>query len=213
MTTPLVITIPYTPSPAAQKSADLLIGFARGILSDGILADQEIADLRLWLTTTEAAALGWPFDDLARRLDSIYADGVVDPDERAELREMLETLGAELHSPPTEQTPPPVEITSATLPLDEPPPALVFSGSTFCVTGKFAFGTRAKVHAAITARGGVPGERVTSDTSYLVIGAFASREWAHTSYGRKIEQAVDLRRGGQQLAIVGEDHWRASLDL
>ncbi len=212
MTTPLVITIPYAPSPAEQKSADLLVGFARGILSDGMLVDQEIADLRRWLATTEAAALGWPFDDLARRLDSIYADGVVDPTERAELRAMLATLGAELHSPPTKNTPPTVEITSATLPLDNPPPALVFSGAAFCVTGKFAFGTRAKVHAAITGLGGVASDRVTTDTNYLVIGAFASSEWAHTSYGRKIERAVELRREGTGIVIIGENHWRQALN-
>jgi NAD-dependent DNA ligase len=186
-----------------RKSIDALIGFARCALADGVVSDAEALEFHRWVLAMRATGWQWPIDEIAQRLETIFADGAIDPAEREDLRDIMEQLGA---------APSPHGVTVATLPLDEPPPALVFPGATFCVTGKFAFGTRAKVHAAITGRGGVAGERVTSDTSYLVIGAFASRDWAHTSYGRKIEQAVDLRRGGQGLAIVGEDHWRSAIN-
>ena len=185
-----------------RKTIDALIGFARCALADGIVSDAEAAEFRRWVTAMRATGWRWPIDDIAHRLDTIFADGLVDPAEREDLRTIMEQLGAAAS---------PHGVTAATLPLDDPPPALVFAGATYCVTGKFAFGTRAKVHAAIGSRGGIAGERVTSATSYLVIGSFASRDWAHTSYGRKIEEAVALRRDGQRLAIVGEDHWRAAL--
>lgn len=186
-----------------RKSIDALIGFARCALADGVISDAEALEFRRWVLAMRATGWQWPIDELAIRLETIFADGIVDPTERDELRTIMEQLGCAVSES---------GVTSTTLPLDDPPPPIVFASSTFCVTGKFAFGTRAKVHAAITEHGGVIGERVVSATSYLVIGAFASRDWANTSYGRKIEQAVDLRQRGQRLAIVGEDYWRASLN-
>jgi hypothetical protein len=48
---------------------------------------------------------------------------------------------------------------------------------------------------------------VTKRTDYLVIGTFGSRDWVHTSFGRKIEKAVSLRGSGSGIAIAVEDHW------
>jgi hypothetical protein len=45
----------------------------------------------------------------------------------------------------------------------------------------------------------------------LIVGTFGSRDWVHTSFGRKIEKAVTYRRAGQRLAIISEDHWAGSL--
>jgi hypothetical protein len=49
------------------------------------------------------------------------------------------------------------------------------------------------------------------ETNYVVIGTFGSRDWVHTSFGRKIEKAVDYRTKGYPLAIITEDHWAAQL--
>jgi hypothetical protein len=43
-------------------------------------------------------------------------------------------------------------------------------------------------------------------------GTFGSRDWVHTSFGRKIQKAVDYRTSGSRLAIVGEDHWARCID-
>ncbi len=64
----------------------------------------------------------------------------------------------------------------------------------------------------VQARGGKSGKDVTRETSYLVIGTFGSRDWVHTSFGRKIEKAVEYRTSGYGLHIVAEDHWAAALD-
>ena len=45
----------------------------------------------------------------------------------------------------------------------------------------------------------------------LVVGAVASRDWLHSSYGRKIMRAVELRDSGRTVGIIGEDHWRRFL--
>jgi hypothetical protein len=99
----------------------------------------------------------------------------------------------------------PTETYSTTLPLDSPlPDPVVFPDRVFTVTGKFAFGTCRKVMEAIEARGGKPSDTPpTHETHYLVIGVFASRDWANT----KIERGVELRDSGSGLAIISEEHW------
>jgi hypothetical protein len=55
--------------------------------------------------------------------------------------------------------------------------------------------------------GGVCDADVTKRTNYLIIGTFGTRDWLHTSFGRKIEKAVSLRESGLRIAIAAEDHW------
>ena len=77
------------------------------------------------------------------------------------------------------------------------------------VTRRFAYGTRRKVSEAILTRGGIPTDSTpTRQTHYLVIGLFASRDWANTNYGRKIERAVELRDLGSGISIISEEHWK-----
>ena len=104
----------------------------------------------------------------------------------------------------------PQETYSTTLPFDTPLPAsIVFPDHTFVVTGKFAYGTRKAVFNAIEALGGIPTDSPPShETNYVVIGLFASRDWANTNFGRKIERAVKLRDSGCGLSIIPEQHWK-----
>lgn len=62
----------------------------------------------------------------------------------------------------------------------------------------------------MTQRGGAIAS-VSKKLDYLVIGEIGSRDWIHSTHGRKIEKAVELRNGGARLAIVSERHWQAGL--
>ena len=86
-----------------------------------------------------------------------------------------------------------------------------WGGRIFVFTGQMAFGPRQDCQRHVELFGGLCEASVTRRTNYLVIGTFASRDWAHTSFGRKIEKAVGLRDRGQPLAIVAEHHWAAQL--
>jgi hypothetical protein len=72
-------------------------------------------------------------------------------------------------------------------------------------TGKFAFGPRRVCEAAVEALGGRAGSSVTRVTNYLVIGTFGSRDWIHTSHGRKIEQAVNTGPPGSDSRLCRGD--------
>jgi hypothetical protein len=44
-----------------------------------------------------------------------------------------------------------------------------------------------------------------------VIGEIGSRDWIHSTHGRKIEKAMDYNGRGCRIAIVGEQHWHGYL--
>jgi len=142
---------------------------------------------------------------LHARLARIYEDGRVDETERQDLAELLTALvGGQAGIIVGEDA-------ATDLPIDQPPPPLIWRGSVFVFTGKFAFGPRAECERQVMRLGGMCESSVTRRTNYLVIGTFGSRDWVHTSFGRKIEKAVEYRNAGQPLAIVNEDHWAAAL--
>lgn len=93
--------------------------------------------------------------------------------------------------------------------LDDPAPEVVFEGRSFCFTGIFVFsnGDRNQCEAAVRARGGMCCQHPTRDLNYLVVGSFVEPAWAHQSYGRKIETALELKSHGSNCKIISEEHW------
>lgn len=185
----------------AAKALEELSAICTGILCDGEVSDREAAFFRDWIERHNSFSnIPW-FVDLRARVQRIFGDGVVDEEERTELRTIMEVVrgGTKLdvgYSNP--------------LPLDNPPPSpLTFERQFFCVTGKFAFGKRSKVMEAIAARGGTPSDTQPAQyTNYLLIGKFCSRDWKEQSYGTKIMRALEIREKGYPIRIVSEDHWR-----
>ena len=189
----------------AERDLSELLGLAKGLLADGSLSEAEAGLIHAWVANHPDAASHWPVNRLAERLERAFADGRVSPEERSDLAELLAALvGGSAGIIVGEDA-------ATELPLDRPAPTLTWSGSLFVFTGKFAFGTRADCERQVTNLGGRCAKDVTQDTRFLIIGTFGSRDWVHTSFGRKIEKAVTYRSKGSCLAIVGEDHWATSL--
>jgi NAD-dependent DNA ligase len=185
----------------AERDLSEFLGLAKGLLADGSIAQDEAQLVRTWLSNHPAAVEQWPLNHLAQRIAAMYADNTADDAERLQLADILSsivggTAGIILG-----------EDAATDLPLDVPPPSLTWAGSTFVFTGKFAFGTRAECQRQVTRRGALCNADITRSTDYLVIGTFGSRDWVHTSFGRKIEKAVQYREADRRLSIVGEDHW------
>lgn len=180
-----------------------LIGIARGLIADGTLNDGEIEYFTKWLAATEGLTGNPVVATLLDRFHAVLEDGIVDPEERAELFEALHRFtGSDFEVGEA--------LKSTTLPLCAPAPRLVFAGARFTFTGSFVFGSRRDCEAAVTDRGGEAGS-LRRDTRFLVIGEYASDDWIHSTYGRKIEKAVGMRDAGVPIHIVSEAHWRDAL--
>ncbi len=179
-----------------------LIGLCRGLLADGALVDSEIVTLHDWLSIHEADLPEWPSKVLARRVRDALSDGIIEPEERADLVQFIERAagqeGSDRFDAPT------------TLPLDRPFPHIVYECKGFCLTGTFIYGPRKRVEESIKEWGGqVVGSPHGAD--YLVIGGTITPAWKFGTHGLKIEEAVRLRDEGKQLKIVCEAHWVTTL--
>ncbi len=186
------------------KAIDQLTGICAGILADGIVSPREVEFFASWVKKFAPLEPIWPFTDILKRVETIFADGCVSAEECEELRGVMEALcGYTKQADPSETY-------STNLPLNNPlPNPVVFKERVFNITGKFAFGTRKKVLEIIESAGGKAlDSSPTRDSHYLIIGLFASRDWAHTSHGRKIERAVELRDSNSGIAIISEEHWK-----
>ena len=194
------------PTPAFNASRRIdrgiheMLGLCRGVLADGHVSVDEALLLMNWMEANPDLVQQWPASALAQRLDRVFADGVVEPDEQEDLAELLREISGVIEG--GEQA----VGQSSSLPLDRPPPALEFGGWEYVFTGRFASGTRRWCQQAVERLGAACASDVTLRTKVLVVGTYGSRDWAHSSYGRKIEKAIEYRRK-TDIVIVDEAHW------
>ena len=187
-----------------DRSISELVGIAKGMVADGSINEREADFLVTWLQENQHLTC-WPFDVLNTRVAQMLEDGVIDAEERAELLSILQSLVGE--KPVAEH----ISSFATTLPLTSPVPEISFKGKTFCFTGKFAFGQRKDCEKAVTDAGGIPKGSVTTSLDYLVVGLMGNEDWAHSTFGRKIQQAIDFNAKSNTIAILAEDAWANAL--
>lgn len=196
----------YNAARLSDRALDELIGLCRGVAIDGGVALAEAEFLRNWIDCNRDHADDWPANVLYARLSEMLADRVLDRDEERELLDVLhDIVGGGL--PVAER----VASYSSSLPLDVPAPQMSFPGRRFCLTGKFIFGSRKQCETAIAQLGAEAQSAPSVNTDYLVIGGIGSRDWIHSTHGRKIEAAIKLRERWRRLVIVSEEHWVMSV--
>lgn len=185
------------------RQVDELIGLVRGLTADGDLNQAEAEFLQKWLAANLAATDQPLVRTLYQRISEALADEVLDPDEKASLLDTLNSFSNrdfELGE----------MLKASTLPLCDPAPSLTFMGQTYCFTGTFIYGQRRFCEEAVVSRGGFAGS-LSRRTNVLVIGAYATESWKHSSFGNKIRQATAWRDEGKPIAIVSEEHWTQHL--
>lgn len=175
------------------KATNEITGVIRGLLADGSIVAAEAVYLRDWIKARPELLQDALVGSLAKRIERIFADGVVTAEELVELKQVLVEFAPDEGSP-------------TLLPLNQPEPDVICTAS-FCFTGTFISGTREWCEAQIENRGGTIRNLPGKLPDYLVIGAKASAGWRNQSYGKKIEAAVAARDLGRPIKIICEDHW------
>jgi len=120
----------------AERDLSEMLGLAKGVLADGLVTEAEAELLRNWALHHPDATEQWPVNILKERLDRIFADGRVQEAERQDLSSLLESIVGGTAGVIVG------EDAATELPIDRPPPTLVWQDSIFVFTGKFAFGPR-----------------------------------------------------------------------
>lgn len=197
----------------ASRDIDELIGVCKGVLADGVVNLHEAMFILEWLEAHRSAIDIWPASVLYEATDRMLEDGKLSQEQESELLGILvEITGVPVRVGVTERraigyVAERTLNTSTTLPLHEPDDGLIFDGMNFVLTGKFGHGTRSECENIVRRLGGIAQKTVTKATHYLVVGEIGTESWAHSSFGRKIEKAVQLRDLGHRIYIVHEQTW------
>lgn len=183
-----------------DRQIDTLIGISKGVIADGKVDQSEAEFLMSWLVQSRQASENPVIANLLARVGAMLQDDMLDSGESTELLGILRGIAGD-----------PSEVgelaKSASLPLNNPAPTVVFPGRHFVFTGTCAYGTRAQCHQATEVLGGVVATSINKSVTYVVLGTYVTVSWAHETYGRKIEKAVQYREQGVPLAIITEEHW------
>lgn len=187
----------------SSRHVDELIGIVRGVSADERLNVAEAEFVMKWLAASAAVSDQPLIRILYKKIETALADGQIDPDEHDDLLDAMNALASrefELGE----------VLKATTLPLCNPAPWLDFMGRRYSFTGTFIFGERNDCERAVRDRGGDAGS-LTQKTNVLVIGAYATESWKHSSFGNKIIKACEMRDDGIPISIVSEEHWTSFL--
>jgi NAD-dependent DNA ligase len=192
----------YNAARLSDRLIDELIGLSRGVAADGIVTIEEAKFLSDWLEANRKIADAWPAKVIYERVREMLSDGILDEEEQHELLGMLKDLTGGSAFVPNDAA-----SLSSKIPFTDPEPPILFDKKSFCFTGKFIYGTRKECQSAVIERGSNTQSSPSRKTDFLVIGVIGSTDWIHSSHGRKIEKAVELRESGFPIEIVSEQHW------
>lgn len=187
---------------ATTADMQVLHGIMAGIISDGSITVSELQALSIWINDHEHLSGCWPYDEVNSLILGVLADGKIDSREQKMLADFFgeflpySVIKASTFSKESEST---VSGICAVC------PHIIFPGSVFCFTGESPRHSREEFFVMVRERKGTPSPRVTKELNYLVIGSGGNPCWAYACYGRKVEQAIDLRRKGQKLLLVHEN--------
>ena len=186
---------------SVESRINELLGFLSGIAADGVLKQQEIDSLCDWLDTNIEVCSEWPASLLVSRLNDILKDGVITPEENADLLQTIKEISGQRF----EETG--VAHGMSTEFFEDLLDVFSHEGQCLCFSGKFVTGTRKVVESTAQQLGASVKGDVTNDVTTLVIGTLASRDWRFSSHGRKIEKAIKLKEKGVPVVIITERTW------
>lgn len=184
-----------------------LHGICHGILANGVVHDEEVHGLKKWIDDNDYLSSYYPYDELNSLITMILKDGIVDERERA----MLKAYFYEFADLSREKTAIQIERDIEGITIDglcTLDPNVEFKDRTFCFTGVSKIAPRIELIERVTVLGGLYAKQLTKKTNYLIVGDNGNKCWAFASYGRKVEQALSLRKQGADISIVHEfDFW------
>jgi NAD-dependent DNA ligase len=188
-----------------QATGDLqrLHAILGGIASDAAISRDELSHLQTWLESHEHLRTCWPYDEVSSMITGVLADGKIDSAESELLRVFFgEFVTVAEHKAIDSSL---VRVPAHSGGVCSACPVIQFAGMKFCFTGESSRSPRAELEATVTRLGGSVVSAPSGKVDFLIVGADGNPCWAFACYGRKIEQAMALRKSGARIVLVHEN--------
>ncbi len=185
------------------------LGFCAGVICDGKVLQKE-AEALLARMDRAQKLLETPYiAKMYRIVSEALADDHLDEEEAADIAEWIARLVGDGYA---DTGLPSLGISFQPETMIHDHEVVTFTERVFVLTGALRSGPRKEIHLAIEQCGGKPASSVSKKVDYIVIALTASRDWAHTSYGRKIERAHEIIEEGGSLMFVSERAFELALE-
>lgn len=193
------------------SSVQFLCGMIHGMMADKTLTDGEIQTLQFWMKSNDFLKGTYPFDELHSIIQTILDDGCISEDERnTTLAFMSNFVEFKDSYHLTETDFEDLREKYSVGGVCARDPQITFKDKVFCFTGESYRATRSEMKDEVEKLGGIFKTSVTKKTDFLIVGNAGNPCWAYSCYGRKIEDAMSLRKEGIGIQIVNEvDFWDA----
>lgn len=165
-------------------ATQILNGIMEGIIVDGKISTDEGENLRRWLYDNIHLSGHYPFDKIISILEEALSDSTIS---REESEYITETIQSILN---------PVDA------LKEQVNSV--NGKHVCLSGNFAYGSKADVEKYIIQQGGIIDSSVKKSTNILLVGACECQAYSNGTYGTKVKKAIEYNQKGCTIQIVKE---------
>lgn len=152
-------------------ATQFLQGLTLGIKADKEIKDIEIYNLQKWLYDNDYLEGHYPYDKLIHKVEEIVEDKIITLEEKEELKKLFDELNN------------PIENLNNAI--------IEFENKSFCLSGNFEYGSKAKVEEYITSKGGSVDKNIKKNTNYLVVGEDGSSKYSNGNYGTKVKRAIE----------------------
>ncbi|MEG1036585.1 MAG: BRCT domain-containing protein [Anaerovoracaceae bacterium] len=197
------------------SSIQYLSGLIHGIMADEKLLDSEILALKDWLVKHDYLHGTYPFDEIESLIVAVLDDGKISDDEKNMLKAFFSNFidlsnSYNLNESKLNALKEKYCIDGICGMYQE----IDFYGKVFAFTGQSVKCKRTEIQHQIETLGGIFKGSISGKTDYLIVGAAGNPCWAYSCYGRKIEEAMQIRRAGGKIKIINEiDFWDIVEDL
>ena len=168
------------------KQLETLRNISLDMVNNGNISDIDVLALNKWLETNAHLAGNFPFDLIFRSVKDILDDGIITPDEKKYLIDLLEDFCDPISS------------------CSEIVEEINVNGMNIILTGDFLCGTRPEIQEMLENLGAKIKSSVSSKTDYVIVGELKSKKWAHGSYGNKVKKALEFQQTGKNIKIIKE---------
>lgn len=191
-----------------------LHGMLHGITADDVISPEELRGLHNWILERDYLKGMYPYDEIESLIVATLRDGKIDDREHDALMQFFENFinysTAKKVDKAIAKAKAKGELCLSRAGICAVDPEIIFEEKLFVCTGTSERASRKEFERHITQRSGLFQNSVTKKINYLIVGNMGSPAWAFACYGRKVEQAMQMRREGKgtSLLIVNEvDFW------
>jgi len=187
-----------------------LQGILLGIAADNVIEKEELDQVSKWIEEHDQLKGYWPYDEIDSLITTILADGKIDDKEHHFILNFCKEFK---RSSPSLLLEPVIDKELMLNGVCAVCPDISFKNNVFCFTGRSKKASRKEFADIVIAKGGLFVPQIRKDVNFLIVGAEGNSCWAFSCYGRKVEEAVNLRKDGEKIVITHEyDFWDAIAD-